>query len=362
MKSNICPICHAEIETGVCPYCGFAVVDDFVNLRTVSIPTKADLLAWQLCSMKDREPKQNGGVGNSNKTHNYKGPYRQTEGGSLWQTGNGSTSGEYSFSYKKAEPARAAGEEKAGDGKGSGEYSFSYKKAEPARAAGEEKAGDGKGSGEYSFSYKKAEPARAAGEEKAGDGKGSGEYSFSYKKAEPARTAAGEKRGNDGTSGENNFSYSKAKTKTESRRTGNAGRPNSNGRNYDPDRFAEELDEIKTAFAESQPKEASSEKFAVKDKEKPVFEGPAAQCGETEAAAEEKPAKKKNYALGLIVSEVLMVLVCLVIQSVPLLVLFWAASVFCFCSMIHEIPLPIVLKIVLDIGGLFACTLPVALL
>ncbi len=308
MKSNICPICHAEIETGVCPYCGFAVVDDFVNLRTVSIPTKADLLAWQLCSMKDREPKQNGGVGNSNKTHNYKGPYRQTEGGSLWQTGNGSTSGEYSFSYKKAEPARAAGEEKAGDGKGSGEYSFSYKKAEPAR------------------------------------------------------TAAGEKRGNDGTSGENNFSYSKAKTKTESRRTGNAGRPNSNGRNYDPDRFAEELDEIKTAFAESQPKEASSEKFAVKDKEKPVFEGPAAQCGETEAAAEEKPAKKKNYALGLIVSEVLMVLVCLVIQSVPLLVLFWAASVFCFCSMIHEIPLPIVLKIVLDIGGLFACTLPVALL
>ena len=122
------------------------------------------------------------------------------------------------------------------------------------------------------------------------------------------------------------------------------------------------MDEIKTAFAESQPKEASSEKFAVKDKEKPVFEGPAAQCGETEAAAEEKPAKKKNYALGLIVSEVLMVLVCLVIQSVPLLVLFWAASVFCFCSMIHEIPLPIVLKIVLDIGGLFACTLPVALL
>lgn len=308
MKSNICPICHAEIETGVCPYCGFAVVDDFVNLRTVSIPTKADLLAWQLCSMKDRKPKQNGGVGNSNKTHNYKGPYRQTEGGSLWQTGNGSTSGEYSFSYKKAEPARAAGEEKTGDGKGSGEYSFSYKKAGPARAA------------------------------------------------------AGEKRGNDGTSGENNFSYSKAKTKTESRRTGNAGRPNSNGRNYDPDRFAEELDEIKTAFAESQPKEASSEKFAVKDKEKPVFEGPAAQCGETEAAAEEKPAKKKNYALGLIVSEVLMVLVCLVIQSVPLLVLFWAASVFCFCSMIHEIPLPIVLKIVLDIGGLFACTLPVALL
>ena len=335
MKSNICPICHAEIETGVCPYCGFAVVDDFVNLRTVSIPTKADLLAWQLCSMKDREPKQNGGVGNSNKTHNYKGPYRQTERGILWQTGNGSTSGEYSFSYKKAEPARAAGEEKAGDGKGSGEYSFSYKNAEPARAAGEEKAGDGKGSGEYSFSYKKAEPARAA---------------------------AGEKRGNDGTSGENNFSYSKAKTKTESRRTGNAGRPNSNGRNYDPDRFAEELDEIKTAFAESQPKEASSEKFAVKDKEKPVFEGPAAQCGETEAAAEEKPAKKKNYALGLIVSAVLMVLVCLVIQSVPLLVLFWAASVFCFCSMIHEIPLPIVLKIVLDIGGLFACTLPVALL
>ena len=122
------------------------------------------------------------------------------------------------------------------------------------------------------------------------------------------------------------------------------------------------MDEIKTAFAESQPKEANSENFAVKDKEKPVFEGPAAQCGETEAAAEEKPAKKRNYALGLIVSEVLLVLACLVIQSVPLLVLFWAASVFCFCSMIHELPLPIVLKIVLDIGGLFVCTLPIALL
>ena len=120
------------------------------------------------------------------------------------------------------------------------------------------------------------------------------------------------------------------------------------------------MDAIKTAFAEPQPKEANSENLAVK--EKPVFEGPAAQCGETDAAAEEKPAKKRNYALGLIVSEVLTVLVAILTQSIFLEVLLVWASFFCFCKMIHELPLPIVLKIVLDIGGFFVSCLPMFLL
>jgi hypothetical protein len=136
-----------------------------------------------------------------------------------------------------------------------------------------------------------------------------------------------------------------AKPEPESRRTGNISC-------YDHNRFEDELDSLKTAFEGTPPKTAGNENFAVK--EKPVFEGPAAQYGETG-----KPVKEKDYSVRLVAAEVVLTMAMILANTVPLfyylMALAWVAVTYCLCRMVSKLSVSTILKVVIDIGGSITC-------
>lgn len=146
-----------------------------------------------------------------------------------------------------------------------------------------------------------------------------------------------------------------AKPEPESRRTGNISR-------YDHNRFEDELDSLKTAFEGTPPKTAGNENFAVK--EKPVFEGPAAQYGETG-----KPVKEKNYVVRLIVAEIIAVVsafLCRIYPQPPegvvpamLTLCLPIFAAVCFVKHVKTSNIQPVLRFLLCVVGVILCLTPV---
>ena len=115
-------------------------MDNFLDLRTIDVPMKADIIKWQSFTAKNNELKKKQLNPKSDKVHNYKGPYRQNKKGLLWVVDGGKTTadentGEYSIAYKKPakkksaeDSSRKENRDKNQNDNNSGEYSFSYRK------------------------------------------------------------------------------------------------------------------------------------------------------------------------------------------------------------------------------------------
>ncbi len=140
MTSEYCPVCFQKLIDDRCMRCGYTTMDNFLDLRTIDVPMKADIIKWQSFTAKNNELKKKQLNPKSDKVHNYKGPYRQNKEGLLWVVDGGKTTadentGEYSIAYKKPakkksaeDSSRKENRDKNQNDNNSGEYSFSYRK------------------------------------------------------------------------------------------------------------------------------------------------------------------------------------------------------------------------------------------
>ena len=146
-------------------------------------------------------------------------------------------------------------------------------------------------------------------------------------------------------------------------------RPYSNGREYVPNRD-KDISETKPKKQDAQP--PSSKQHVVEPLARQESKKPVEQSKSTNYYAGDKKRSDKNYAIRLLISEIVVFILCIIngknmwsvdgsavnLSGYPTIALVWL-SFYYFVRMVGKWRIPIILKILIGVVGLYLCILPV---
>ncbi len=340
-----CPVCFGNLISGRCWNCGWAM-DDFVSFRTIAVPTKADLNEWRKFQevraktiAKETVPKsvgkndQSGNNDGNPRTLHKKSEENKPVEGSFWKVDE-----------KKSQSCDNTGEHRVPYNTTS---NSDTKSAEPQTKKQKE---DTK---RPYLNGREYVPNRDK------------DISETKPKKQDAQPPSSKQVSHSATS-KSDTKSAEPQTKKQKEDTK---RPYLNGREYVPNR---DKDISETKSKQQDAKSSSSEQHVAEHLAKLESKKPVEQSKSTKNYADDKKRSDKNYAIRLLISEIVVFILCIIngknmwsvdgsavnLSGYPTIALVWL-SFYYFVRMVGKWRIPIILKILIGVVGLYLCILPV---